>query len=239
VHRTFFKWHDRPFMPVEFSAAAYRFGHSMVRDDYQPNDGQRAVPILRARTHNGPYLGGFRKLPANLKIQWKHFFRTTPADPQNAMLIDPKLAKALADLPPDGAALVLLNLHRGQALGLPSGPDVARAIGEQPLGAAALVGPLGSARLDKATRAALIGATPLWYYVLCEALAVSEGARLGPVGGRIVAEVLLGLLEGDPQSYIRQWPEWRPDLSNHADKSFTMADLARFAHSRPPRRPRG
>jgi hypothetical protein len=34
--------------------------------------------------------------------------------------------------------------------------------------------------------------------------------RLGPVGGRIVAEVLIGLMLGDPHSFLSQWPTWKP-----------------------------
>jgi hypothetical protein len=52
--------------------------------------------------------------------------------------------------------------------------------------------------------------------------------HLGPVGGRIVAEVLLGLLEGDPNSYLRQWPAWEPDLPTAHDGTFTMPDLVNF-----------
>lgn len=100
-------------------------------------------------------------------------------------------------------------------------------MGETPLDDDDLLKPLKS-RIDKRTRAMLLNATPLWYYVLCEAAALGGGTQLGPVGGRIVGEVLLGLLEGDPQSYLRQWPRWRPELSNHEDRSFTMGDLVRF-----------
>ena len=56
-----------------------------------------------------------------------------------------------------------------------------------------------------------------------------RGLQLGPVGGRIVAEVLLGLLEADPESYLRKDPGWRPELPRGHDHSFTMADLVRFA----------
>jgi hypothetical protein len=227
VRREFFKWRDRPFMPVEFSAAAYRFGHSMVRPDYKLNDRQRQVPILNARHPGGPFLGGFRRLPADLKIQWRHFFPTSGPAPQNAMQIDPKLTAQLADLPTDHAVLISLNLRRGQALGLPAGPDVAHAIGETSLGRDELLTPLNS-RIRKETREALMHATPLWYYVLCEALALGAGERLGPVGGRIVAEVLMGLLDGDPNSYARQWPRWTPELPAAAEGSFTMADLVKF-----------
>jgi hypothetical protein len=237
AHR-FFRWRDRPFMPIEFSAAAYRFGHSMVREDYKVNDRHGQIPILNPRAGNRLFLGGFRRLPATLRIQWKHFFPLTRRGPQMAMQIDPMLADALGDLPTDHAQLVALNLHRGQALGLPAGCDVARAMGEVPLTGEELLQPLQAHKagervpqIDRATRAALVEATPLWYYVLCEALLRSDGERLGPVGGRIVAEVLLGLLEADPQSYLRQWPEWKPTLLARVPDSFTMADLVRFTEA--------
>jgi hypothetical protein len=44
--------------------------------------------------------------------------------------------------------------------------------------------------------------TPLWYYILKEALMRSNGERLGPVGARIVAEVFVGLVHGDQTSYL-------------------------------------
>ena len=74
--------------------------------------------------------------------------------------------------------------------------------------------PRGGAALDDEVpgeaRGALRRATPLWYYILCEAAHAASGKHLGPVGGRIVAEVLVGLLEGDPSSYLSQEPTWRP-----------------------------
>ena len=69
--------------------------------------------------------------------------------------------------------------------------------------------------------------TPLWLYILREAEILADGRRLGPVGGRIVAEVLLGLLQGDDNSYLRQDPAWRPAFGR--DGRFTMTDLLRFA----------
>jgi hypothetical protein len=73
------------------------------------------------------------------------------------------------------------------------------------------------------------GETPLWYYVLKEAEVRESGQRLGPVGGRIVAEVLLGLIDADPHSYRSLAPDWQPELPATEAGSFTMADLLRFA----------
>ena len=75
--------------------------------------------------------------------------------------------------------------------------------------------------------------TPLWYYILREASVIENGERLGPVGGRIVAEVFLGLIQGDRASFLSQDPDWQPflptiDTSKTGD-DFTMVDLLRYA----------
>jgi hypothetical protein len=170
------------------------------------------------------------------EIDWKQFFPFVGGPPaQRAMTIDPSLSSALLGLPPDGANLVRLNLRRGCALGLPSGRDVALAMGEKPLGEAALrASPIA---LSDEVAEAVVHATPLWYYTLCEAQACGKGNILGPVGGRIVAEVLAGLVEGDPGSYLRQSPQWGPDdseLRAGGEPIKTMADLVTFVQQNDP-----
>jgi len=67
------------------------------------------------------------------------------------------------------------------------------------------------------------------YYLLKEAHVQADGVHLGQVGGRIVAEVFLGLLEKDQSSYLRNQPDWRPFLDAATAGDFTMPDLLRFA----------
>jgi hypothetical protein len=122
---------------------------------------------------------------------------------------------------PEHHSLAVRDLLRGRALDLPSGEAIARAVGEPPL----TERELGLVPLDIGWQ----GETPLWYYVLKEAEVRGRGERLGPVGGRIVAEVLLGLLDADPTSYRVLAPDWTPELPSAADGAFTMADLLRFA----------
>jgi hypothetical protein len=57
------------------------------------------------------------------------------------------------------------------------------------------------------------------------------GEHLGDVGGRIVAEVLIGLLAGDPSSYLRTQPTWKPDggIPAFQPGKFTLGDLLKFA----------
>jgi hypothetical protein len=163
-------------------------------------------------------------------VDWRTFFDLGPTPPGHEDLgaspkpnkrIDSKLSSILFDLP--GVAggprsLAQRNLLRGLTFELPSGQRVARA--------------MGLSRLKREELADLLPLgfdedTPLWLYILREAEVLAEGTRLGPVGGRIVAEVLLGLLEGDDRSYLRQDPGWQPTFGR--DRHFTMTDLLRLA----------
>jgi hypothetical protein len=110
-------------------------------------------------------------------------------------------------------------LVRGEALDLPSGEAIARAMGVEPLSAEEVgLGALGWK-----------SETPLWYYILKEAEVRHHGEQLGAVGGRIVAEMLVGLLAAGPSSYFNAETEWSPTLPARQQGNFTIADLFRFA----------
>jgi hypothetical protein len=219
-------------MPVEFSGAAYRFGHSMVRPDYDLNEVVTQIPIFVTAANPGilDHLGGFRRLPSAWTVDWSRFFKTSASAPQFSRKIDIKLSAPLFKLPggvdANRRALAGLNLRRGRALGLPSGQDVAAAMSIPALTAAEL--DVDGLALTAAQKTALKAHTPLWYYLLREAQVKGNGEHLGPVGGRIVAEVLVGLLDGDPQSYLSQKPTWKPFLPTATAGDFTMKDLVRF-----------
>ncbi|MFG2056137.1 heme peroxidase family protein [Micromonospora sp. NPDC048930] len=205
IKRRFYKPRNNPYMPVEFSAAAFRFGHSQIRPTYALNDAVPARPIFVPgdAVNPGQDLRGFRPRDADSTIDWSLFFPTKQdRTPQPSRLINTRLSAELFDLPHIGDpdmrmhSLAFRNLKRGQHLALPSGQDVARATGEQPLTGSEI-----GSTLDP---------TPLWFYILGEAGKAGEGKHLGPVGGRIVAEVLLGLLEIDTRSFLQAEPTWQP-----------------------------
>jgi hypothetical protein len=246
-HLKFYKPQKQAFMPVEFSVASYRFGHSMVRPIYRLNAKADRLPIFSLK---GESLVGFRRFPTNLGIDWSLFFKmgdapkTGPKRVQPAYKIDTSLVNPLGSLPPevakDPSSLPQRNLLRGFRMSLPSGQSVARAMGVKPIDDKDL-------RVGKATEAdfktnkkltdispRFAGNAPLWYYILAEAQQQFKNndtpIRLGSVGGRIVGEVFVGLMLFDSHSYIRQNPNFTPrsDMTSPSGE-FKMADLLRQA----------
>jgi Animal haem peroxidase len=200
------KWfrpsHD-VFIPLEFADAAYRYGHCQIRHRYRLNLHNAPVRLF-------PELLGFRAVPRERMVDWTLFFDVAGARlAQRSKKIDGKLVRALIELPvavtgeceiEDYHSLAVRDLQRGQGVGLPSGEAVARHIG---------IVPLTAEQVDIAA-AGWRGETPLWFYILREADVCTGGHRLGPVGGRIVTEVLVGLIDADATSFRRSNEKWRP-----------------------------
>jgi hypothetical protein len=147
------------------------------------------------------------------------------------------------------ANLAMRNLMRGQVSGLPSGQDVARAMGLDVIPDKDLR--VGKASVDGLAENRSIvdygdsfrDQAPLWFYVLAEAQhdwctrvsGMSGDAsaknvapnRLGPVGGRLVAETFIALMDLDPASVLHAPADWRPTYG--VGSRFGMVDLLRVA----------
>ncbi|MGC9419564.1 MAG: hypothetical protein ACP5EN_11410, partial [Rhodovulum sp.] len=167
-------------------------------------------------------------LPSNWIIDWRRFFDLDPeVTPQATRKLDGFLAAELHTLPGGGGNLAFRNLKRGVQMGLPSGQSVADAMNlpDRITADELASGPDGAV----AAQHGLHTQTPLWYYVLKEAAVKGGGERLGPLGSALVAEVLVGLVHGDHQSYLWQrGPGWRPHLPAATEGDFTMADMLRM-----------
>ena len=231
--------HNEAFIPVEFQIT-YRFGHSMVRPSYRANlHGDNGQPFFgmifdpAAENPDPVDLRGFARAPRRF-IGWQTFFDfggSYSSDVRPNKRIDTKVSTPLFQLPleviPSGTPPVSLmqrNLLRCLTWMLPSGQRIANEIGIPPLTNNEL------AELQP-IRASFVQSTPLFYYILKEAEVREDGLRLGPVGARIVAEVFIGLLQLDPDSYFSVQPSWVPTLPTHdgTPQSFRMIDLLTFA----------
>jgi Animal haem peroxidase len=246
-------------MPVEFSVAAYRFGHSMIRPQYQLNMAVER-PIFSRDPDDTADLGGFRPIPSGWAIDWRFFIdlepspAAAPADPavrraQHAYKIDTSLASPLRRLPAriasDPSMLALRNLERGNTFRLPSGQAVARALGVEPIADGRLVIGKATAEADRKPlvdiAAGFAHKAPLWAYILSEAQVMSwrkAGVRtarddvpikLGPVGSRIIADVFAALLIGDRTSYLYADHPFRPIPEFAPNQTFGLAELINAA----------
>ncbi|MFZ1880217.1 MAG: peroxidase family protein [Gaiellaceae bacterium] len=216
---------DEPGLPSEFAAAAYRYGHAQIRQHYRVNTHFGPVPLF-------PDLVGFGPVDPEHAVDWSLHIG---ASAQRAKRIDMRLPRTLIELPAEvsGASpeseyssLAARDLARGPIAGLASGEAIARAMGITPLDAEAI----GLAQLGWRYE------TPLWLYVLKEAEALCDGERLGPVAGRIVGEVLVGIIDNDRESFRALERDWQPWLG--ADGSFSLADVLLAEQRIPPAVPR-
>jgi Animal haem peroxidase len=241
---------DVPTMPIEFSVAAFRLGHSMIRAAYNWNrvfdDGAGALELLFAFTGLSGDLGGNPRLPSTWIADFRRLYDfgdagkpglvVPPAKFNRAMRIDTLLSDPLAHLPGFAAAednLAFRNLTRARMVTLATGQQMATFLLGKGVTLTKLTRPqirdgnggadLGG--LTSAQRDAMLTNTPLWFYILREA--ELNGGRLKGVGARIVAETFHRAMEGSQTSIVRD-PTWRPTLGPD-DSTFRMVDLLLFA----------
>ena len=199
------------YLPLEFTGAVFRTGHSQTREDNRIN----------AETEKNLFeLGAFKKMEEY--VDWRYLFDFEDGCVQYARVIDTRIGKIFHDIPfikssnKFERSLPFRNLRRGVVYGLASGEDIAKRMCVEPLEI-------------KATKK--MGGTPLWYYVLKEAEELGHaGEHLGPVGIRILLECFLAILKSDKHSFMVLDPKWKPK-NGRKEGEFDFADLVNFVNS--------
>ena len=214
---------NKVFMPLEFSGAVFRFGHSMVRFAYDFN--VNFPPPLASLLRLFDVLGRYRTLPERWIIEWEKFVE---GGTNKARQIDTQLVGPMFTIPgmPD-VPLATRTLLRGYLLRLPTGQAVARALGLAVMTAKeieAVANPDQSAVLKAS---GFSSRTPLWFYILAEAAHFQKGQRLGPVGSTMVAGVLIALIRRSKDSFMKV-PGWIPTPLGQGP-TFSLPDLLQLA----------
>lgn len=237
-----------PFIPIEFSTAAFRTSHSMIRNSYNWNrifndePASRSSParlyeLMRNTGHGG--LGGRDNLMTDWLINWNWFFNLSQFEQNQrfnfAMPIDTKIASQLGFLldsngkPPANFAressLAAFDLYRSRASNVPSGQAVAKTIwGTNDC----ILDPQQIANLlPEQFRYSLSNRTPLWFYLLAEAELEEQGQRLGEVGSRLVVETLVELIKLTQPNIFTTFGTPDPKLASY-DGEFGMIEMLRF-----------
>ncbi|MEE9413144.1 MAG: heme peroxidase family protein [Methylococcales bacterium] len=233
-------------MPIEFSVAAYRMGHSMIRPSYEWNnifnsDGPLGIAtfgqifefsgVSGTRGAGDPPFRGLPTLPSNWIADWRRMYDFSEAGGETheqlnfARKLDARMTIDLKTLPefqqmnpPPPAPLLSLatrNLLRGRLVSQATGQQVAIAMGETPLTPIEIISNVDPDQAQVLVEKGFDQETPLWYYILREAMVQADGNHLGAVGSRIVAETFVGLIKNSSTNL----------LSEQSDLRFSMPEM--------------
>ena len=211
-------------IPFEFSHGAFRFGHAMVRPEYQIND-------LSLHDLNNTLEKSSINDPANMPldetwmVQWSRFFEINGSMPNFSRRIGPHLSDGLGNdqiFPAfdetERVGLLYRDLLGAGLAGMWSVDALIAEIGTRRPQLIAmsrlltdrtyrvsqlrewLVSGQAYGALTDEDIETLSNDPPLPFFILFEAMQQTEGLQLGLLGSIIVSETIFGALASDPQS---------------------------------------
>lgn len=226
------------FIPLEYAVAAFRMGHSMVRNTYQINALQKAnLNSLGLFTGRGGMFGK-KRLPSDWLVNWKLFYNLTgwKRPPKNfnfASKINTEISSGLGKFRPAigfkrDFSIPALDLYRARLFALPTGQMIADRM-SLPVVDAARIAEL----LPEKNKTIFGEETPLWFYLLAEAQIETDGETLGTAGSHIVAETMLRILADSEFSILKEpLAPGGDEFLGRPDGRFGMAEMLNFIESK-------
>ena len=246
-----YQYDEKPFIPVEFSAAAFRFGHGMIRQFYNYNRRFPEASVRDLSVFSGLELN--KSISSNWIIDWRRFFdfedqdvRPNPSRRINTTITDISNIPNIPRTDKEFINLGAIDLKRGMTLNLPSGQKVAKFLGLKPLEPEEIREGIQDTVFENND---FDYETPLVFYILKEAQingykeryktknkngnylkgsSRKGGKCLGEIGSFILAEFFIGLLEADGFSFLNYDKNWKPNLPSKETGHFSMVDLLNF-----------